>query len=233
MSGRPRPFDPREISGPDAPAADTEIAAALAAARSLESATAAVPVAEPRAELTDRIMAAIATEPAPRSIGILAALLDRPGPGSVVRSLRVAWTAGRRSGGPPLGRASALAYVAAVAVLAVSLSGVAAYGAAGAINGLLGPRDSQLPLTTPSPMPLGSPVVSPGESPEPGESVEPSKSAEPSGSVAPGGSLDDHGESLAPGASPGASVDDHGGGSGGSGTATPKPSETAGPTSGG
>ena len=72
MSGPIRRFDPSELSGGGEPEPSTaELADALAVARDLESLS-AEPGVRPTAGFEDRVMAAIATEPAPR-------LVIRPG----------------------------------------------------------------------------------------------------------------------------------------------------------
>lgn len=232
----PRRFDVRELVGADDDGGDASLGETLAAARALEAA-AAGPDARPSPELGDRIMAAIAREPAPRPVGIIAALRRRPGLGGLADSLRVAWARGLATGRPIRLRAGALAYVAAVAVLAVSLTGVAAYTTAGAL-GLFGPPASQAPVSSPSlpaPGPLASPEPTDAETTEPTESPEASDAAEPSddhggASQDPG---DDHGgdgggEATA---TPGSGGDNGGeSGSGGSETQTPKPSGTPGHT---
>jgi hypothetical protein len=232
----PRRFDVHELIGADDDGGDAGLGEAVAAARALEAAVSG-PDARPSTDLADQIMAAIAREPAPRPIGIVAALRRRPGLGGLVDSLRVAWSRALASGRPITSRAGGLAYVTAVVLLAVSLTGVAAYTTAGAI-GLLGPHASQTPLESPS-LPTPGPLVSPEptevESTEPSESPEASDAVEPSddqggASQEPG---DDHGGDGGSGASgaPG-STDDHGddGGSSGSESQTPKPSQTARPS---
>lgn len=243
MTG-PLRFDPREVAGADTDATDAELAEAMLAARALEAAT---PVAGSAAapELADRIMTAVRREPAPRALGIVATLRRRPSPRGVLDSLALAW---RRvlTGGPIGVRATAFAYVAAVVILAASISGVAAYGAAGALGVL--PReshrpDASLPLRTPEA--LESPDATTEETNEPGDSTEPADSAEPSDdagqSNAPRAS-DDHGGASgggdgsgdgggdgSPTASP-SSGDDHGGGSTAEPTGTPRPTQTPEPS---
>ena len=247
MTLRPGSYRPDEVGGADAPIRDSELAEAYAAARLLERAMPTDPVTR-SGDFSDRVMAAVAQEPAPQPAGFLGALLAHPGPASFVASVRSAWaTAAGAAGRPVQVRATAMAYVLAVLVAAVSLTGVAAIGTAGAIGGLLGQDRTSDPsglVTSPSPSP--SDDVGPSESAEPSDSAEPSESAEPSGSVGPEDSLKP-GEtprptsSRAPGASPSPEgSDDHGespspsssDASSGSGSPsnTPRPSDTPQPS---
>ena len=248
MSMRPGSFRPDELARDDTGIPDTERAASYAAARELERALGSDAI-HPSPGFADRVMAAVAHEPAPRPTGFLGALRARHGLAGVVASFRAAWTVAAGGGGRPVrARGLALAYVLAVLLIGASLTGVAAFGTAGAL-GLLSPRATPgpsllVPGPTPSPEPSSEASETPG-SEEPGESAEPSgspdssESAEPGdsnglvGSEGPGATGDDHG-----GATPRpTSSDDHGGGpsaspgsgedSGGSGSATqsPKPSD--------
>jgi len=234
-----RRFELGELSGADDTSDDALLGQALSAARALEAARSG-PEPRPSPGLADRIMAGVAREPAPRAIGILAALRRRPGLGGFADSLRVAWERAIRGGRPMGRRAGALAYVAMVAVLAVSLSGAAAYGAFGAL-GLLGPPASHGPDATqgqPTPGPLVSPQPSETESVEPSETPEPGESAEPS--------EDDGPASSEPGDDDGGSASSEPGNDGGESDSetqtpeatktlkpgdTPRPTESPSPTS--
>lgn len=232
----PRRFDIRELSGADDTNGDAELGQALAIARAVESALAG-PEARPSPELVDRVMAAVAREPAPRPDGILASLRRRPGLAGLLDSLQVGWSRAASSGRPIGLRAGGLAYVAAVVLLAASLTGVATYTTAGALRGigLFGPPASQVSPATP-----GLPTPGPLTSPEPGETetASPSETPEPSEAVEPS---DDHGGSSGgPGDSGGGGAnatdlpeasDSQGGGDGGSSvTQTPRPSQVARPS---
>jgi hypothetical protein len=242
VTGPRHRFDPAEVSGRDTDATDAEVAEAMLAARSIEASIAS---ADPAiaADLADRIMAAVRRQPAPRAAGILLTLRRRPSPAGVAESLRVAW-ARILGGGSVALRASALAYVALILVVGVSVSGLAAYGAAGTL-GLI-PKDSPRPDATQvlaSPHALESPSPSDRESSEPSEPVD---SPEPSETAEPGAaSFDDHGGGGggAETASPSHEDDLSGGGGGGDSTngststpspsRTPKPSDTPHPSSDG
>ena len=218
MSQTPGSFRPGELEGADQRATDADLAGAWSTARELEAALPAESIM-PSAGFADRVMAAVALEPAPRPAGFLAVLRDRPGLAGLVASVREAWAVVAGGPGRPIrARGLALAYVLAILLIGTSLTGFVTYGAAGAL-GLLDGDDSPTPtvqeslepstapLPSTSPRPITTPLPTPTESAEPTESADPSESAEPSGSVEPDGSsgpeeLDDHG-----GATPAASDD--------------------------
>lgn len=223
-------FDPRELSDPDGdPLAggDAEIAEATLAARSLEASLSTTPLSI-SPDLADRIMVAVRRAPPPGVAGILATLRRRPSPAGLIESVRLAWARALSAGSLAL-RATALAYVALVLVLGVSLTGVAAYSAAGAL-GLLslpsrGPDATELVA---SPRPVES--LSPGEveSPEPSETAEPSESPEPSetaGDEHQAGGGSGEGASAAPGGG-----DDGGGDSGSDASQAPSRTQDPGET---
>jgi hypothetical protein len=211
MSETPRSFRPGELQGADQRAGDAELAASLAMARELEASRGGDAIA-PSAGFTDRVMSAVALEPPPRPAGFLAAFRARPGLAGLTASVREAWAVvGAGPGLPMRARGLALTYVFAVAVIGASLTGVAAYGAAGALGLLDGdasPSPSvqeSTPPSTPTPpalTPTPEPLVSPSPTPEPTKSLEPAESPEPDGSNEPEES-DDHG-----GESPAATDDD-------------------------
>ncbi len=246
MSQPPGPFRPTELEGADGQPGDAETARVWSTARELEAALPPETVV-PSAGFADLVMAAVAREPAPRPTGFLDALRGRPGLAGLIASVREAWSVvGARPGRPARARGYALAYVLAILVAGVSLTGVAAYGAAGAL-GLFdaspSPTPSVVPSTSPSPEP--TPTPTPPEitgSPEPTDAFEPTDASEPTETPEPQGT-DDH-ESATPNATAPATPkasDDHGGASpspteddelsGGSSntsrpSGTPKPSET-------
>ena len=190
----------------DAPA--RELQAALEAAAWLDASIDDVPGIS-GAGLADRVMAAIAAEPAPAAIGFLGPLGARGLVGGFWQSVRQAWAAVGTPGRPLPGRAAALAYVLAIAVAGLSLAGATTLGVGSAL-GLFGPGPTQTPpLVSPAPTlePAPSPSIAPSPSavvppPTPGPSASPTESAEPS---------DDHGGGGGPGSEP---SDDHGGNSG-------------------
>lgn len=251
MSMGPGPFRSDELDGDGIGIPDAERAESLAAARELEQ-TLAPERIHPSAGFADRVMAAVAREPAPRLTGFLAPLRTHHGLAGVVASVRAAWTvAGGGGGRPGRARSLAFAYVLAVLLIGASLTGVAALGTAGALGLLTPDHTSQPSILTPGPTPSPdarsesaepSESVGPSGSPDASESAEPSDSGQSESGSGPlatpvpparganGGAAtpsptasDDHGGATA---SPGSS-DGSGGDSGsGSPTQSPKPSET-------
>ena len=126
MTGPIRRFDPSELAGGGDPEPSTaELADALAVARELESLT-AEPGIRPTAGFEDRVMAAIATEPAPR-------LVIRPGSavrggraGALLLAIRDSWGIATSGGRPMAMRAQALAFVFLAVVAVGALTGVGA-----------------------------------------------------------------------------------------------------------
>ncbi|TAK02451.1 MAG: hypothetical protein EPO36_02160 [Chloroflexota bacterium] len=208
MSQTPRSFRPGELDGADRRVDDAELAAASAMAHEIE---ASLPgdFLGPTAAFGDRVMAAIALEPAPRPAGFLTVLRARPGLAGLVASVREAWAVvGGGPGRPIRARGLALAYVFAILVIGTSLTGAVGYGAAGALGFLDGDNQPTptLPETvepSPSLEPDGTPTPSPSPTvtPAPTESIEPSESPDPDESTEPDAS-DDHG-----GSTPGSSDD--------------------------
>lgn len=242
MSLTPGSFRPEEIGDAPTTIRDGELAAAYAAARSLEQ---AMPIdhVRPSFDFSDHVMAAVAVEPAPRAAGFLASVMARPGPRSLVASVREAWATAAGASGRPFGvRAAALAYVFVVLIAAVSVTGAAALGTAGAF-GLLSEDRTAVPTEVVAP-----PSTEPSDSAEPSGSPEPSESAEPSESPGVAESTElgetptskpvggtgttpqstpsgDHGGDVSPSPS-----DDHGGSESGSPTDSPRPSDTPKPS---
>ena len=127
-------------------------------------------------DFVDNVMAALADEPTPGTTGFLVPLRR----GGILRgfreSFRQAWAA-LGSGRPLVGRSAALAYVLAVAVAGVSLTGAAALGTAGAL-GLFNAAPTQSPTPPPPPAPT---VAPPSVTPSPSESApEPTIAPRPS-----------------------------------------------------
>lgn len=213
-----RPFRADELSSAEAPGDPAELAAAVEVARLIERTVGADGVL-PTPGFSDRVMAAVATQPAPRR-SHLAALSG---------AIRATWQTALSANRPPLVRAKALAIVLVVLVALGSIGGAVTLAAAGALN-LFQAHPSSGPLITPGPQPKASPdstetrnpdaspepteTVGPGETPEPSETVESSETSELGGSDNPGGG-------------------GGGGGDGGSGSgskATPRPGRTTEPT---
>lgn len=202
----------------------------------------------PSAGFGDRVMAALADEPAPSPAGFLAPLRRLGFLAGFGASVRQAWRS-VSSGRPVRVRVSALAYVLAVVLVGTSLAGVATIGLAGAL-GQLGPAPTQStapktpgPTIAPDLTTLPSAESAPptaGESDEPSESPDASDDHGGSGGLEPsddhGGDgsvpepIDDHGGTPQPTSVSGGSGSDDSGSGSGSGSSTPKPSDTPRPT---
>ncbi len=193
MSGMGRRFDPSEVRPDTGPGpSDAELAEAMVAARELE-ALGARDAAGPTAGFEDRVMAAIAAEPAPR-------VLARPGRnvrygllGAFLISVRDAWRLATGGGRPLAVRAQAMAFVLLVVLATGSLSVFAAVGASSLLSSGPTARPS-LPTRTASPSPSPSPSILPSPTPppasgqtvEPGQTDEPGTSADPTDTTEPG-----------------------------------------------
>jgi hypothetical protein len=188
MNG-PRRFNPSELlGGSEAPASEAELADAFATARVLESHASADRIG-PSEGFEDRVMAAIATEPAPR-------VVLRPGPAvrggrpaAFLIALRDAWAIATGQGRPMVVRAQALGFLLLVVVAIGSLGTVTAVGVGSLLQPQPTPVSSVAPISTatPSAEPSSSAPSSPGPSIEPSpsptatETAEPTEMAEPTG----------------------------------------------------
>jgi hypothetical protein len=170
-----RRFDPGELGGPDGPRlSDADLADDLAMARDLEL-FARAEQAYPSSGFEDRVMAALADEPAPR--GAFAATAGH-GRRSIVAVVVDAWRVATTPGRPFVMRAQALAFVLVVALAIGSLGTVAAVGMANLIAPDASPTPTPTELPSPSPQPSIEP--SPSLPPSPSPSIEPSPSPSPS-----------------------------------------------------
>ena len=179
MIDRRPPFGPGELP-PSEPGGD--LATSLATGRELEG-LAAERMADPGEEFTDRVMAAIATEPVPQPVHVAGRALRVGAPIALLGAFRDAWRVAFGQGYPARARAQGLALVlvAAVGVGALTTAGGAAV--AGALGAFDGDRPSPAPTTEPSPLPTTSPLQSPSVSPSP--TVSPTPSPDPTRSPAP------------------------------------------------
>jgi hypothetical protein len=110
-------------------------------------------------DFVDNVMAALADEPTPGTTGFLVPLRRGGILGGFRESFRQAW-ASLGAGRPIVGRSAALAYVLAVAIAGVSLTGAAALGTAGAL-GLFNATPTESPAPpTPAPT-VAPPTVAP------------------------------------------------------------------------
>jgi hypothetical protein len=179
MAGRrfPDRFGPDELAGAELRAG--ERAELLSAARELEWLAATEDIS-PSEAFEDRVMAAIAAEPAPRPVAAVIGAARRRRPASVLAALRDLWRVAWSGGRPLAVRAPAMALVL---VLLVGSVGLGSLGAAAAL-GLLDQRTPEAAVSpAPSPAPSSGPTLGPTEapsaSPSPSPSPEPSESAEP------------------------------------------------------
>jgi hypothetical protein len=190
---------------------------AMDAVRALELAAEEVP-AGTGAAFSDRVMAAIADEPLPGTVGFLSPLRRRGVLAGFADSVRQAW-ASIWTPRPTFARAAALAYVLVVALAGASLVGAVSIGAAGAL-GLLEPHQTVAPTPTPTPTPAPivapPPTVLPSPEPEPSETPEVVEPTDDHGGGSGGEPSDDHGGSSGSGGSGGS--DDGSGSSGGDST---------------
>jgi hypothetical protein len=221
----PRNVHPEELGDADG----MELQDALRVGNRLSDAMDDLPVT-PGEDFSDRVMSALADEPTPGTTGFLAPLRRRGFPAGLTESVRQALAA-VGSGRPVLGRSAALAYVLAVAIAGISLTGAATLGAAGAL-GLLGSTATQSPQPTvaepvPAPSPTSPPAIPPTPAPSPNASEppdaptpsptesenEPEGSDDRGGNDGPGGGGDDSGSDDS-----GSGSDDSGSGSDDSGS---------------
>jgi hypothetical protein len=176
--GQPRPFGADELDGvsglrPDELAADTRLA------RELEASAARVSV-RPSPDFTDRVMAAVAKEPAAAPVRAARIALRHGAFWAFLASVRDAWRVTVSPAFPMAMRAQAMAMVLVVVGLTAGTSVVAA----GAFGLLEGDRPTPPPSQTlETPVPTALPTATPTDgtaSPEPSDTPEPSDSAEPS-----------------------------------------------------
>jgi len=175
MSDFGRRFDPSELQDGGDAAADAS-GAEILVARDLEAFARSESVA-PSVEFEDRVMAAVALEPPPRTVGA-------GGVAGLVAAVRDAWRL-TWSGGRPLAvRAQALALVLLAAVAMGSLGAVAVVGV-GRILASNEPPVAPAPSLTPraslppSPSPAVSPSISPTPSASPTPTLDTTPTAEP------------------------------------------------------
>jgi uncharacterized membrane protein YgcG len=229
-----RRFDPAELLVPGEPEpTPAEQADALATARDLEALAVDTGI-RPTDGFEDRVMAAIAAEPAPRLV-VAPATVRGGAVGAFLVTVRRSWAIAMGGGRPIAVRAQALAFVLLVVLAAGALTGVTAVtvGALLAPNGLtVGPDRSAVPTapgvpeTSESPGPSDTPApsqsptpevtTSPTESPDALETVEPTKTARPTRTPKPG-ETPRATRTPRPTETPEA-TDDHGGDGGGGGS---------------
>jgi hypothetical protein len=212
MSG-PGRFDPSELRTPGQPDPPlVEQADALSAAREIESFVAS-DVIGPTEGFDDRVMAAIAAEPAPRVVVRDGTTVRGGRPAAFLLAIRDAWRVATTGGRPLAVRAQALALVLIVVLGVGALTAATAITVGGFLRGTNVPQPSVQPSPSFAPAPSGpvpSGTVAPSASPVASGSPEPTETAEPTETPEPGGT-------AKPTETPEAS-DDHGGGGSGSGS---------------
>jgi hypothetical protein len=241
VSGRGGRFDSSELRSPGSGSAepganDAELADALLIARELESLAAADAV-RPSIGFDDRVMAAIALEPAPQLV-VRRASAGRGGPiGTFLVAFGEAWRVASIGGRPSAVRAQALAFVLLTLLAAGALTTATVVGVGAFLQGngqatpplkpapTIGPTSSE--TAEPSESPEASDGPGPSESPEPTETADSRESSDPAAtpkSVAtpraartPRPTETPHAEDTQqPGETPRPTgTDDHGGGGGG------------------
>ena len=181
MTGPQRRFDPAELRIPGEPEPTlAEQADTLSTARDLESLALGSGV-RPTDGFEDRVMAAIAAEPAPRLVVVPASTVRGGVIGAFLLTVRQSWAIAM-GGGRPMGvRVQALAFVLLVVLAAGALTGVTAL----TVGALIGPHGSTVgPDRSSLPTAPVAPVVSPSapassDSPEPSGSPEPAVTTQP------------------------------------------------------
>jgi hypothetical protein len=186
VSGPGRRFDPSELrtSGRpgDAQPSDAELAEALGVARDLEALSVSEGI-RPTDGFEDRVMAAIAAEPAPRLVARPPATVRGGRVGAFFVAIRDAWGVATSSGRPLAVRGQALAFVLLVVVATGALTTATAVTVGGFLQRSDGPAPSVEPAPSEAPTPLPStPAVSPtpSRSPDPTATPEATETVEPS-----------------------------------------------------
>ena len=205
MSDMGRRFRSSELEPDAGPGpSDAEIAQAMIAARELETLT-ELDTVGPSVGFEERVMTAIAAEPAPR-LRLRSAQAVRGGfPVAFLLSVRDAWRLATGGGRPLAIRAQAMAFVLLVVLATGSFSTVIAVGAASFLSSgpspsptlpgrtahptvgpTQNPTDGLAPTTTPSPSPSDGQTTEPTATDEPGETAEPTETDEAGGPTGPG-----------------------------------------------
>jgi len=185
MAGTQRPsrFRPGELDAADlGPSAQAEL---LRTARELEWLAAAEGV-DPAADFTDRVMAAVRREPAPRPLAAALGAARRRSPIAALSALGDLWRVAFTGGRPFAVRLPAMALVALLVLGSITTGALGA----GALAGFLGRTPDATPALSSSPVEFSaspSPSASPleTESPEPSGQPGSSESPEPSDTLKP------------------------------------------------
>ncbi|HEX6868861.1 MAG TPA: hypothetical protein VF119_08640 [Candidatus Limnocylindrales bacterium] len=213
MTGPHRRFDPAELVSPgESDLGSADLADSLAAARELEALALDTSI-HPSDGFEDRVMAAIAAEPAPRLVLMPASSVRGGRLGAFLLAVRDSWAIATTGGRPMAVRAQALAFVLLVIVAAGALTSVSVV----TVGALLGP-DGATPDPSPSvpvisPTPEVTALPTPNASPEPTatETTRPTETPEVTRTPSPSPTEAD--ETPEPNETP-EGTDDHGGGGG-------------------
>ena len=181
MSGPGRRFEPSELRASGQPdddePSDAELAEALAMARELEALS--TDGIRPTDGFEDRVMAAIATEPAPRLVIPHSTAVRGGRAGAFLVALRDAWRVGTSGGRPIAIRAQALAFVLVVVLAAGALTTATAITVGSFLLGSETAQPSPSIAPTPSAPPTPSTAPTPSQTPEPSETPEATQTLEP------------------------------------------------------
>ncbi len=181
-----RPLDPEELFDPGEERSAAEWEAIDEMTRALDGLRRDDPPPSP--DFPDRVMAAIAEEPAPAPLVAVVAALREGRPGRALAAVADAWRTVLGGGRPLVVRAQAAGVLLAALLLAGSVGGGLAVGAA-RLFGLdagpvVGPAPTETLRPSPSPSPSAMPSPSPGAT-EPGQTPEPSETPEASATPRP------------------------------------------------
>src|SRR3954462_3481398 len=162
MTGPIRRFDPAELREPGEPApSQAEQADLLIAARELEAAATATEAIRPTEGFEDRVMAAIALEPAPRVVIRPGSAVRGGRPAALLLSIRDAWGIATTGGRPLAVRGQAFAFL----LLVVIAAGTLTTGAGVGVGALLRPNQSPVPSVQPGPTIAPTPIPTATPSP--------------------------------------------------------------------
>jgi hypothetical protein len=217
----PGPFTSAELLGVSDVAPD-ELVADRQVARRLEAAAERATV-RPSPDFADRVMAAIAAEPAPAPMRAAGAAIRRGSLAAFVVPFRDAWRVSFGTGFPIAARAQALTLVL-VAGGVLATSGAVTAGALGAFN-VHGPAPAPTTQGTAAPTATAQPTTTP----EPPESTGPSGTIEPvqSGTPEPSESAAaEPSDAPAPAESPNATSGEGGGSTETHAATTPRPTRS-------
>jgi hypothetical protein len=179
------PFQMSELDGVGGGAASADL---LAMARELERLDGGA--IRPSDGFTDRVLAAIGSEPLPGPMAVAGLAARQRRLGTMLAALRDTWHVAWSGGRPLAVRAQAMAFVLLLIVAVGSVSGLAAVGAVNALFPPSSPPSLQpnptLHDASPSPEPTETPAPAaataaptPAETPEPARTTDPARTPQP------------------------------------------------------